>query len=362
MKLEASKSLLLRYLIIQSYARETLQIIGDSSCDDVIKMKEALNDFPKNKKLDCGSAGAVLRFLTLRCSREAGEFQLTGTKRLLERPNAPLFQILGQLGVNGWQEPSSPIHIDCHESSQFASALLLNAWELPFPLRFELSEARVSDGYWRMTLFCVRECGMEVLEGTNNDYLVPANQKVRVHSVVVESDASSAFALACVAAVSGEVKIPDFPKNSLQPDAIFPEILKAMNVPIAWENGNNLVVGKSKELRPISINLQNTPDLYPGLAVLAFFAKGKSQFDGIGHLAGKESNRIAKVAELLERMKQGAPFVFDPAEDHRLAMAAAVAKAGGIPVTILHPEVVAKSFPNFWECLQKIASLIFYPV
>ncbi|MDO8494293.1 MAG: hypothetical protein Q7S68_03040, partial [Deltaproteobacteria bacterium] len=148
-------------------------------------------------------------------------------------------------------------------------------------------------------------------------------------------------------------------RGNLQPDAIFPEILSAMGVSVSFV-GENLRVEPSKKLKPIQVDLTNTPDLYPVLSVLTALADGKSVLRGAPHLVYKESNRVKKTAELLSKMKQALPLTptlspegrgnqipFDPEGDHRLVMAATVAKRAGFPIHILHPEVVNKSFPSF---------------
>ena len=133
--------------------------------------------------------------------------------------------------------------------------------------------------------------------------------------------------------------------------------------------GHRLIVDKADELKGLEVNLKDTPDLAPVLGVLCALAKGPSRITGAEHLRFKESDRIAKTVELIEKMGRkatalkdgfqieegpiGEPkaFEFDPDEDHRLAMAAGVAMKAGYPVALKHPEVVTKSFVEFWQVM-----------
>lgn len=359
----ASKSLLNRWLIVQSYASAgELVLHGDSQADDVLLMRQALVDFKNGKtEFDCGAAGTVLRFLALRVSREKGEFLLRGSKRLFERPQQELINILQQLGVkaeinsekaylkissSGWKILNTPIEISGAESSQFASAVLLNTLKLEKPLQIKLSDQLVSESYFEMTKQVLQQAELK-------------------KNIQIEPDMSSAFAIAALAALSGECELQNFPTESLQPDFIFVELLKKMGAQVTFLNGA-LKVASTQHLLPLEFNLKNAPDLFPVLATLCAFAEGKSVLFGAPHLRSKESDRIAKTAELIrlcgrkvEEREDGLVIYgsqkkipqlrssFDPAEDHRLVMAATIANAVGVDVNILNPEVVKKSFPEF---------------
>ena len=135
---------------------------------------------------------------------------------------------------------------------------------------------------------------------------------------------------------------------------------------------------EKNRLKGIHWNLNSCPDLFPVLATLCAFAKGPSRLDGAPHLIFKESNRIQKSAELIhllgvktKLLSDGMEIIpgsiehfpgesrglkmesvpFDTDHDHRLAFAASLVKSQNYPIEILHPEVVNKSFPEFWEIL-----------
>jgi 3-phosphoshikimate 1-carboxyvinyltransferase len=192
-----------------------------------------------------------------------------------------------------------------------------------------------------------------------------------------EIDVSSAFAVAALAAVSGRAEILSWPgRGSLQPDAVFPELLARMGACIEARDAEKVLVVEMpvEPLRGIDVDLRNSPDLFPVLATLCAFAEGRSVLHGAPHLAHKESSRIESTAQLLASLDRrceiqsdgmivhGRRFdpateareeiSFDPKDDHRLAMAAAVAVAAGARVRVLDPETVAKSFPEFWSVAE----------
>lgn len=373
-EIEASKSLLNRWLILRSF-EPGLEILSKSNCDDVLLMEKALQDLA-SPEFDAGAAGTVFRFLAFRLSRLHGEFHIRATKRLAERPHGPLLEILQVLGVEaeltdeglslksqGWKNPGI-LKIDRSVSSQFATGLALSAIELDFDLEFEMSDESLSESYWQMTLSVLKEAGIRVRK-LGSTYRIAAGQKVQPKKVTVEADMSSAFAVAALASVAGVAHIENFNDESTQPDAVFVEILREMGAAIDLRE-DRLVLSKGKALKGVECNLSQAPDLFPVLAVLCALAHGRSNLYGATQLAYKESSRIQSVADLLAKMgarfeskedgmiihgpaRAKTEFVFNPKEDHRLVMAAGLAKWAGFPVRIENQEAVNKSFPQYRE-------------
>ncbi|MEZ0392534.1 MAG: 3-phosphoshikimate 1-carboxyvinyltransferase [Pseudobdellovibrionaceae bacterium] len=378
-EIPASKSMMNRALLLQSY-QPGLQIVGNSNCDDVRHMKLALAAFIQKKNIPCGEAGTVIRFMGMRASREKGTFALLGSPRLLSRPQDELIYILNQLSVNvqllndqiiihseGWKKPMIPIRVHRETSSQFATALLLNSWKLPFDLEFEMKPG-VSEGYWQMSVELAQKAGL-VVQKKGDFWKVPAQQELQPHQIMMEPDYSSAFALAAAGALCGETVITNATATSFQPDYIFIDLLKKMNIPVELKD-QQLKVRQAQEIKPLDISLHSSPDLFPVLSVLCAFSKGESILKGATHLAHKESHRVEKTAELLrlagfyaklrpdglQIQGQGKgfkpqKFEFDPDQDHRMAMAAGILKLQGFDVKIHQPQVVSKSFPEFWRAL-----------
>jgi 3-phosphoshikimate 1-carboxyvinyltransferase len=374
----ASKSLLNRALIVKSFFPQ-LQLVGDSQARDVLDLKVALQRLETGRSpLDCGEGGTTLRFLLARASRRPGDYVFTGRDRLLRRPHTPLLSALDHLGVavqataheihlhsSGWQW-DHPLSLSLAVSSQFVSALLLSAWQLPKTLVIDLQDLSGSRSYLQMTVDFLRKLGMAI-EWEGQRISVPANELLQVKSCQIEPDMSSAFAVAAVGLVSGRTRLLNFPRHSVQPDFQFIQLLQQLGGQVEYEGGD-LIVHKS-QLRGADLDLQSTPDLFPVLAVLLARAQGPSRIRGLGVLPYKESNRIEKSLELLRGLncevswdgcsfqisggveRPGPSLLFDPDQDHRMAMAAGVARAMGVDITLQNPDVVAKSFPNFWEVI-----------
>jgi len=375
----ASKSMMNRALLVQSYEPQ-IQISSNSNCDDVRHMKMAIAAFIQKKEMNCGAAGTVIRFMSLRVSREKGLFRLGGSPRLLSRPQDELAYMLDQLSVRcqilpdqivvqseGWKKPLVPLRVHRNSSSQFATALLLNSWNLSFDLEFEMKSG-VSEGYWQMSVDMARMLGMRI-ENKGDFWRISKGQKPDHFKISVEPDYSSAFAIAAAGVLAGETVITNSTEKSFQPDFQFISILKKMGVSVQ-QASSRLSIQKPTELKAVDVDLQSSPDLFPVLAVLCAFAKGESWLRGAPHLVHKESDRIAKTGELLRLagfmcsvkndglhiVGQGSKFrpthfKFDPDQDHRMAMAAGLLKLMGFEIQIQNPQVVSKSFPEFWQAL-----------
>lgn len=378
----ASKSLMNRALVAQSFFPH-LKVMGVTESDDVRSMQEGLKKLSRTPArevmgpIDCGHAGTVLRFLALAASRRPGTSIFFGSERLFSRPQKELHQVLLQLGVdvriesqrlilksNGWRVQGDALHVPCGRSSQFASAVLLSSWNLPHALHVSLSGRMVSQSYWKMTVDLLRTLGLTVFE-QGPEITVPPKQSVQASEYFVEPDMSSAFAVAAMAAVGGEATLLEFPQKSSQPDFVFVELLSQMGALVSHKD-HQLNIKKTKTLQGLKVNLRNAPDLFPVLAALAATAEGPSQFYGAKHLAYKESNRISKVAELIQKAgrpvkinedgldigekfssDKKTPFSYDSDQDHRLVMAAAILQQAGWTIDLHHPEAVTKSFPEF---------------
>lgn len=377
----ASKSLLNRLLITKSYFHD-LELHGVSRADDVQLMQAALGAFDAGKNhFEIGRSATGLRLLALRVSRNPGRYVISGHETLFARPTQELLKVLFQLGVGarvdgrameihsqGWKMHGDMLLVPFSRSSQFATAVLMNAWNLDFDLFISLGGQKVSEGYWRMSLQLAQDLGMRV-ESWDGDIRIPAGQKINVEEYKVESDVSSVFALACVAAVAGDLSIVDFPESRMQPDVAFLEIFHRMGIPVSFTNGV-LKVDQAKEIKGIQVDLHTTPDLFPGLAVLCGLAEGESRLYGAPHLRFKESDRLDEIAGWLKIMGREVitnddgvlisgkahtppeePIELDSRGDHRLAFAAAILKAKGWPIRLVDSDVVSKSFPEFWEIL-----------
>lgn len=378
--IDSSKSLFNRALVVQSFF-PSFDVKGHSNCEDVRAMKKAIMTLIRKQPVDCASAGTVMRFMAFRASREKGTHKLTGSERLLSRPQAEISYVLNQLGVQastekeavvikgeGWKKPMMPIIVRREDSSQFASGLVLSSWGLDFQLDFKFSGSLVSEPYWEMTLEFARSLGMTI-DRKGDVWSIPPGQKLKVNSYEVEPDYSSMATIAILGVLFGKASFTNMGSQSLQPDFQFPALLKSFGVVPAMGSGA-ATFPLTSSLRPLKISMANNPDLFPSLAVLCSYAVGDSILSDAPHLINKESNRIEKTAELLKkagiktwsvdgglgiegRGREWAPrnFEFDPDQDHRMAMAAGIYKFHSPDIRVLDTSVVDKSFPDFWRIL-----------
>lgn len=383
LELSSSKSLMNRALILQSYFPE-LKIQSSSQCDDVVFLKSSLEKMSSSPELYVGEGGTTLRFLALRVSRIPGRWILKGKPSLFRRPQQGLMSLMNHFGVEsrwsedyvevisqGWKIPEGVVPIDVDSSSQFATSLLLNVWKLPQSLKFSISSKAHSESYFDLSLKFCRDLGLRIDEsvGQNHErvFSIPAGQIPQVSSVSVEIDLSSAFSMACLAALHQTTEIKNFPFHSAQPDREFLNFFKKMGITF-YTSGTSLIIEKAKDLVPLKADLKNTPDLFPVLAALCSQIPGRSDLYGAKQLVHKESNRLLKTKELLDHcgipnelssdglqiqghhdIRNKNEITFEPDQDHRMAMAAAVFKSVGYKIKIKNPEVVEKSFPEFWQ-------------
>ncbi len=392
-ELEASKSWMNRALILQSF-QPSIKIDGQSQSRDVLYLQKALQQLQLNLQLkgklndkvnhhyQMGLGGTTFRFFALRVSREMGTFHLHAEPALFARPQSDLVRILEQLSVksyfksdtefviesHGWQKKllnhGQELFVPTQTSSQFLSAVLLNAIDLPFDLKIQTDEKIISENYFNYTIKMMKELSFQY-----DDQMIFAHQKLNSKNLFSELDVSSAFSLIAAGVLSGEVTITNWNQNSQQPDMAFLDIFKLMD--ITFESSfKKFHICTQKKINALKINLNNCPDLFPVLAVLCAFADGESHLYGAEHLAFKESHRIKKTIELLSRAGfhvvelddglrvKGQPeyiykkkdlIFFDPEHDHRMAFAAALLQLKKFPVIISHPNVIDKSYPQFYQ-------------
>ena len=210
---------------------------------------------------------------------------------------------------------------------------------------------------------------------------IRAGQHLKISEWVCEVDIDNAFALIVGAILSGkplhlvELNIENL-KTSLQPDSCFVNALNAMGVEF-YINEKGFFLSQSqpkkksqRALKPLEMNLETCPDLFPLLSLLCGMALGRSRLYGARHLAYKESHRIRKVHELLSFLNvesevredglvidggrgfSNKAFSFDPDQDHRLAMACGILMEAGYSIELQNPACVQKSFPDFWEKIK----------
>lgn len=331
---------------------------------------------PPAGALDCRNAGTALRLLAATAARLPVPVTLTGDASLRARPNAALLDALRGLGatctsqdgqapltVKGPLRPG-PVRLDAAGSSQYASALLLSLPFLAGPSRIQFTTPPASHPYLAVTQQVAAAFGI-LLQEEPGGWSIPGQAQPRCTSFPVEGDwSTAAFPLAAAAVTGGRVRLRGLDPASRQGDRAIVQHLNAFGADARATGDGIEATGKGLH-SPGTIDVGPTPDLFPVLAVLAAFAQGTTTFTGGGALRNKESDRIAAMADGLQRMgiaarptpdglvvpggrPQGATLT--SRDDHRIHMAFAVAALGATgPSRIDGAAAAAVSYPGFHE-------------
>ncbi len=396
-----SKSVTNRYLNLALLAARPVVIERPLAAEDTERFLDALErlgvrvcrgrgeialepgPLPAAAELDCGASGTMARFLTAALATFRGEWRLDGSRRLRERPLAPLVEALRRLGaeidylgapgglplaIRGGRLAGGSVRLDAAESSQYLSALLMAAARAAAPVAVEV-ERMVSTPYLDLTVAALAAFGVEVARRGERRFRVePA--PLTGGRFRVEADWSAACYPAAAAVVSGGwVRLAGLAAGSRQGDRRFLDLLSAMGAAVTWRE-STLEVAAGPGLAAIDVDLADLPDQVPTLAALAPFARGTTRIRGVAHLRLKESDRLAAMARGLSsagaRVEEGDEglaipgiwadreppaerVVLDPCDDHRIAMSFAVFGLRRRGVEIAGPEVVGKSYPGFWR-------------
>jgi 3-phosphoshikimate 1-carboxyvinyltransferase len=329
-----------------------------------------------------GNSGTSMRFLTALVALGAGEYLLTGTERLCQRPLGELLTALGAMGVRAASEKGDgcpPVRVtggltggraqlSGAISSQYLSALLFIGPLAPKGLKLDITGELVSRPYVDLTLEVLSDFGIASYREGYRYFELPGDQCYQPREYQIEADASSAsYFWAAAALTGGRATITNLSLDSSQGDAAFPRVLERMGCAIKSTPAGLMVQGGP--LGGVTVDMATMPDLVPTLAVLAAFATGDTVITGVAHLRHKESDRLAAVAKELGKLgiearetadglviRGGAPMgaVIDTYNDHRIAMSFAVAGLKTPGVSISDPDCVAKSFPDFWEYFDRL--------
>lgn len=332
------------------------------------------------------NSGTSIRLLLALAATGTGTFIFDGTSRLRERPVGPVLDALRKLGVtcHCLQNEGFPpvkvvskglqggeVLIDARQSSQFLSALLLASPCAGSDLTISWLQPVASFPYVAITLSMLEKIGIHYQWLGSNRLVIPAPQSYPPLDYLVEGDCSSASYFWGAAAITGgEVTTHPVSPDSLQGDCRFLDILVEMGCSLAWEEHGVKIQGPPR-LHPVDRDMNTMPDMVPTLAVLAAFAAGRTRISNVEHLRIKESDRLSVVASELRKFSIPVEELPDgliieggkalpPKEaieahnDHRIAMAFAMAGLRLKDVTINGAEAVAKSFPGFWDVFEQL--------
>ncbi len=336
-----------------------------------------------------GNSGTSTRLLLALFSAGVATFVMDGSPRLRQRPVGPAVEALRELGaVISWLgEPgflpveinsrglgAGEVFVDASKSSQFLSGILIAAPAALGPVRVRWSEPVASRPYLEMTLGMMKDAGIRFERHGSDTIEIPAPQAYAARNFTVEGDCSTAsYFWGAAALTGGEVFTSPVSCASLQGDCRFLEVLAQMGCRVVWEDDGVRVLGPPR-LSPVTVDMNEMPDMVPTLAVLCAFAEGVSRIENVAHLRIKESDRLYAVAcglrvlgiearELPDGLviyggaPAGAPAgPVEAFDDHRIAMAFAVAGLRLKGVVIDGAESVSKSFPEFWEIFETLGT------
>ena len=362
-QLPASKSESNRALMIAAYGGFAPDFQNLSDSNDTFVLANALREIQQNKSvIDIADCGTAARFLTTFLACREGEWILTGTERMKQRPIAPLVEVLRGLGsdiqyvekdgclplrIKGKPISGGKVQIEMHQSSQFASSLLLAAPMWAQGLEMELLGELSSLPYLEMTLAMMRHFGADVERNGRTILVKPKPYQSK--SFTVEADWSAASYWYEMAALSDEceIRLRGLSLPSLQGDAVIVNWMKQFGVGTFVEKEAIILRKIPFEKRPLQFDFSAHPDLYPTLAATCAGLGVVAEFLGLDNLHLKESDRVEAMQAELSKIGRH-PFHFCAHNDHRIVMALAPLSMKFGSVTFDHPEVVKKSYPRYW--------------
>ncbi|HXD92647.1 MAG TPA: 3-phosphoshikimate 1-carboxyvinyltransferase [Bacteroidia bacterium] len=392
--LPASKSIANRLLLMKAVAGFTdIEIHNLSNARDTQILQGILNNLDNNSTIDVHDAGTVMRFLTAYVSCLEGEWVIIGSERMQQRPIGALVNVLRSIGadivylknenypplkIRGKKLKGGKIEIDGSISSQFISALLMISPLFTKPLELHIKNDLVSKPYVDMTLKLMQQWGIKytwkenVISIDNKPYQKPTEK------VFVESDwsAASYFYSILSLAKEGEITLPYLFKNSLQGDSACVELFIDLGVSTTFTN-DGVILKKTNLVRnKFDYNFLNCPDIAQTLAVCCAAKNIQSNLHGLQTLSIKETDRISALKTELGKFNievitstnsvqinstiKTRGTKIETYKDHRMAMSFAPLALCCDTIEIENPSVVQKSFPHFWEELQKIGFIVQY--
>lgn len=403
-RVPGSKSITNRALLMAALAEGESALRGGLESDDTEAMREGLTALGvrldtrgdpwtvsgsggrlhgTEASLDTRNSGTTARFLTAAATLADGPVRIDGNARMRERPIDDLTRALGALGaecrvegrhgcppvwIAGGGLPGGRAEIDASRTSQVVSAVLLAA---PYAVRDVALSFRdgavVSRPYIDLTLQGMRQFGADA--GWAGEGLrVTAGAHYRGRDFSIEPDASAAVYPFCAAAIAGgRVRVLGVPQDSIQADLALLALLERMGCRVARGPDWAEVQGPDGPLRGLDVDMNDLPDAALALAVVALFAHGTTRIRNVANLRIKETDRLAALEKELEKLGATTrttrdsitiepgpprPAAIDTYDDHRMAMAFALAGLGMPGVTIRDPACVSKTWPDYFAALE----------
>ena len=378
-------------LLILKHIFKNINIENISNSDDTKVLESFLNK--ESNFIDVHHAGTAMRFLTAYLSiKNNNSFQITGSQRMRNRPIKILVEALNELGadikylnksgyppldISGKTLEGGEISLSSEVSSQYITALMLIASSLKKGLIIKLEGSVTSKPYIEMTSSILNRVGVRC-EFVGNKILIQSTKSINKSIQKVESDWSSLSYFYSIVALSkgSKLKIGSYNINSIQGDKKLIDIYSKLGVETVFENDiisiNN--INSSDSLGSLELNLSDTPDIAQTIAVTCFGLGLSCDLYGLNTLKIKETDRLeamkielTKLGGVVDITKDSfhlkkvveikSNVTIETYNDHRMAMAfapLAICK----PISINNPDVVSKSFPDFWTHLKGMNFII----
>lgn len=384
-KLPSSKSISNRALIMDALSGKRSTITNLASARDTKLMTALLAS--NEKVLDAMDAGTTMRFLTAYLAIGTQRRVITGTARMKERPIGILVEALRQVGaqinflekegyppleINPFPgQKSASISLPGNVSSQYISAMMMIGPVLPNGITINMEGKIGSRPYIEMTAALMKKFGVSCQFEGQCISIEPSGY--RPASLKVEPDWSAlSYWFAIVALASeGEVALKDVASESMQGDRVIVDIMDKLGVDSRFSNGDLFLSKKAVETKELNWDFTNCPDLAQTVLPVCALKGVRGKFTGLESLFIKETDRIAalqaELAKVNAALKETSKGVFELSpgkvppgkiqiqtyHDHRMAMGFAP-WATLFELEIEAPEVVRKSYPEFWDDLRKV--------
>ena len=337
----------------------------------------------KEPKLNCGESGLAIRMFSPIAALYDAEITMVGANSLKNRPMFMIEEALNQLGVKCTSTDGNlpltiqgplvggKIEIDGSISSQLLTGLLM-----ALPLATKDSEIKVnnlkSKPYIDMTIQILKSFGITILNSGYDLFKIPGNQKYTPQNYTVEGDWSGGAFQLVAGAINGELTVEGLSMDSMQSDKAIIKAMQKAGAEIKIHD-TKIEISKSR-LNTFDFDATESPDLFPPLVALASYCSGVSSIRGVSRLVHKESDRAMALREEFGKMgvkieiKGDVMFItgsqprgarVESHEDHRIAMALAVASLGATGrVFIRDSQCVAKSYPAFFDDLRSLGAIV----
>ena len=408
-RVPGSKSISNRVLLLSGLAQGTSRLRGVLDSDDTRVMQRALQQLGvqfDGESADCISvhgiggqpqvpsvavdvhaSGTAARFLTAALALVPGETVLDGTARMRERPISDLVNALATLGVDvrvegargcppvrcrGGRPFGGDVSVDASKSSQYVSALLQIAPYAERDVVLDLKEGvLVSRPYVDVTLDVMRTFGADASFLDDRRLWVSNRAQYRGIHYIVEPDASTAAYFFCAAALTGgRIRVEDLPGRSAQADMGLLLVLEQMGAQVTRSESSVTVQGPPRgTLRGVDVDMNAMPDAVLAAAVTAAFATSPTHIRNVANLRIKETDRLHALETELRKLGTSAHADADALhiepkpmhgatiatyDDHRMAMAFALAGLLVPGVVISDPGCVSKSWPGYFDAFGRL--------